>query len=66
METAHDNNNNTITIGDVVKHRFRNYPDGKIEKIASGCNAVIWVDFGEMVCGKKHLTICSKEDLVKA
>jgi hypothetical protein len=65
MEIAHDNNNDTITIGDVVKHRFRNYPNGTIEKIASGCNAVIWVDFGETVCNQKHLTICSKIDIIK-
>lgn len=55
-----------IIIGDSVTHRFRpQYPKGKIMKIDDGCNAVCWVDFGELVLDKPHYTICSKFDLIK-
>ena len=62
-----DNEKNPINVGDMVKHRFRpNYPMGKIVKIEDGCNAVCWVDFGQMVLSKKHLTICAKMDILKS
>ena len=60
-----DNNNIEIKEGDSVNHRFRNYPIGKISKIQDGCNAVCWVDFGEKILNKTHLTICTKDDLIK-
>lgn len=60
-----DNNLNNIVVGDIVKHRHRDYPIGTIIKIEDGCNAVCWVDFGEKVLGKTHLTICVKQDIIK-
>jgi len=60
-----DYNLNKVNIGDTVIHRFRDYPKGTVIRIEDGCNAVCWVDFNETVLGKKHLTICSKEDLIK-
>jgi hypothetical protein len=59
-----DNNLKEVKVGNFVKHRFRNYPKGKIERILDGCNAVCWVDFGETVSGKKHLTICGQFDII--
>lgn len=60
-----DNNSITVEIGDTVKHRYRDYPPGIIIKLLDGCNAVCWVDFGEKVMGKTHLTICISTDIVK-
>jgi hypothetical protein len=61
-----DNNSNNISIGDSVKHRFRDgYSIGVVERIEDGVNAVCWVDFDQKVLGKKHLTICTKFDIVK-
>jgi hypothetical protein len=61
-----DYKSNNIEVNDSVGHRFRpDYPMGKIVKIEDGCNAVCWVDFGQLVSGKKHLTICIKSDIIK-
>ncbi len=61
-----DNNSIRISVGDSVKHRHREkYPIGTVAKIEDGCNAICWVDFGELVLGKAHLTICTKYDIVK-
>ena len=61
-----DSIGNIININDNVKHRFRpNYSIGKVVKIEDGCNAVCWVDFGEKVLNKKHLTICIQKDIIK-
>ena len=61
-----DYNLNDIKLNDSVKHRFKpNYGIGEVIKIDDGCNAVCWVDFGELVLGKKHLTICIKTDIIK-
>jgi hypothetical protein len=42
-----------------VRHRYRNYPVGKVIRAEYGCNTVYWVDFG-----KEFLTICIEKDLV--
>ena len=61
-----DINQVEINVDDSVKHRFRpKYPIGKVTRIEDGINAVCWVDFGELVLNKKHLTICSKFDIIK-
>ena len=60
-----DYNKNHISTEDTVKHRFREYPIGKVIKIEDGCNAVCWVDFGEKVLDKQHLTICISSDINK-
>lgn len=61
-----DNKQNTVSVGDTVRHRFRpNYPIGTIVKIEDGRNAVCWVDFEQIGLGEKHLTICTKMDIVK-
>lgn len=62
-----DNEQNTVSIGDKVKHRHRpDYPIGTIVKIEDGCNAVCWVDFEELVFNNKHATICTKMDIIKS
>jgi hypothetical protein len=58
-----DNNLKEVKVNDFVKHRFRDYPKGKIVRIEDGCNAVCWVDFGVLVSGKQHLTICCQYDI---
>ena len=61
-----DNNLITVKVGDTVKHKHRNhYFSGKIIKLLDGCNAVCWVDFGETVNSKPHLTICTQYDIIK-
>ena len=61
-----DVNDNEIKIGDKVKHRHQSkYSDGIIIRIEDGCNAICWVNFGVLMMGKPHLTICSKYDIIK-
>ena len=62
---------NKIKVGSLVKHNFRQYPIGKVIKVAEGCNAVYWVDFNDTVSwevdGKvikePRFTICGKFDI---
>jgi len=55
-----DNNGKTVAVGDTVKHRWRDYPNGVIQRIDDGCNAVAWADFG-----REFPTIIISSDIVK-